>query len=119
MDTQKREKELLLRVAQLEEENRKLTVAKQSTKKLKKKFQQASQGLTAVDWFYKANALLDGGKYTDQKKAIEYLNEAIRLKPDFVYAYVGRGLAYHNLGQHQRAIEDYNKAIRIKPDDFT
>ena len=43
-DTQKREKELLQKVAQLEEENRKLTAKKQSTEKLKKEFQQASQG---------------------------------------------------------------------------
>jgi len=45
-DTQKREKELLQRVAQLEEENRKLMAEKQSTQKLKKEFRQASQGLT-------------------------------------------------------------------------
>ena len=90
-DTQKREKELLQRVAQLEEENRKLTAEKQSTKQLKNEFQKASQGLTAVDWFYKAYALWDGGKYTDPKKAIEYLNNAVRLQPDLVEAYINRG----------------------------
>lgn len=58
MDTQKREKELLLRVAKLEEENRKLTANNQSTQKLKKEFQQTSQGLTAVDWVNKGYALL-------------------------------------------------------------
>jgi tetratricopeptide (TPR) repeat protein len=117
METQKREKKLLQKVAQLEEENRKLTAEKQGTKQLKKEFQQASQDLTAVEWFYKANALWDGGKYTDPGKAIEYYNEAIRLKPDFVEAYYLRGLSYSDLGQHQRAIEDYDKAIRLKPDD--
>jgi len=73
---------------------------------------------TAVDWFDKANALGDGGKFTDPKKAIEYLNNAIKLKPDYVEAYNNRGLAYFNLGQYQRAIKDYNKALRLKP-DFT
>ena len=116
-EAQKREKVLLQKVAQLEGENRKLTLRKQSTKKLKKQFQQASRGLTAVDWFYKAVALWDGGKCTDPKKAIEYLNNAINLQPDDAAAYIIiRGLAYYNLGRHQRAIEDYNKAIRLKPD---
>jgi tetratricopeptide (TPR) repeat protein len=116
-ETQKREKELLHKVAQLEEENRKLTANKQSTEKLKKQFQQASQGLTAVEWFYNAAALWDGSKFTDPKKAIEYLDNAIKLQPDYANAYIGRGLVYSELGQQQRAIEDFNEAIRFKPDD--
>ena len=115
-DTQKREKELLQKVAQLEEENRKLTAEKQSTNQLKNEFQKASQGLTAVDWFYKAVALWDGKKHTDPTKAIEYLNNAIKLQPDYFYAYNNRGLAYDDLGQYKRAIEDFNEAIRLKPD---
>jgi len=115
-DTQKKEKDLLQKVAQLEEENRKLSTKKQSTQKLKKGFQQASQALTAAHWFYKALELWVEGKPTDPKKAIEYLNNAIKLQPDSSEAYVNRGVAYGNLGQHQRAIEDYNKAIRLKPD---
>jgi tetratricopeptide (TPR) repeat protein len=105
-DTQKREKELLQKVAQLEEENRKLSANKQSTKMLKKEFQKASQGLTAVDWVNKADALRDGRKYTDPKKAIEYLNKAIKLQTGYTMAYSNRGVAYADLGQHQRAIED-------------
>ncbi len=31
------------------------------------------------------------GKFTDPEKAIEYLNEAIRLKPGYAWAYVNRG----------------------------
>jgi alkylhydroperoxidase/carboxymuconolactone decarboxylase family protein YurZ len=60
IDTQKREKELLQKVAKLEEENRKLMAENQSTEKLKKEFQQVSQRLTAVDWFYQASALWMG-----------------------------------------------------------
>jgi tetratricopeptide (TPR) repeat protein len=116
-ETQKREKELLQKVAQLEVENRKLTAKKQSTQKLKKQFQQASQGLTAVDWFNKASALWDRGKFTDPKKTIEYLNKAIKLQPDYADAYVSRGNAYYNLGQHQRAMGDFNKAVRLNPDN--
>ncbi len=115
-DAQKREKELLQRVAKLEEENRKLSINKQSTQKLKKEFQQASEGLTAVDWFYKANALWDGKKVTDPKKAIEYLTNAIKLQPDYAMAYNNRGIAYTNLRQQQWAIEDFDEAIRLQPD---
>ena len=115
-DTQKREKELLQKVAQLEEENRKLSANKESTEKLKEQFQQVSQGLTAVDWFYQADAFWDGKKYTDPKKTIEYLNNAIILQPDYADAYGNRGNAYTDLGQYQRAIEDYNEAIRLNPD---
>jgi tetratricopeptide (TPR) repeat protein len=59
----------------------------------------------------------DGGKFTDPIKAIEYLNNAIKLQPDYARAYKIRGDAYGNLGQNQRAIEDYNEAIRLKLDN--
>jgi tetratricopeptide (TPR) repeat protein len=115
-DTQKREKKLLQKVAQLEEENRKLMVKKQSTQKLKKEFQQTSQRLKALEWLLMAVALWDGEKHTDPKKAIEYLNNAIKLQPDDADAYITRGLNYEALGQRQRAIEDYSKAIHLKRD---
>jgi tetratricopeptide (TPR) repeat protein len=115
-ETQKREKELLQKVAQLEEKNRKLSVNKQSTEKLKEEFQQASQSLTAVDWFNKAYVLWDGWKCTDPKKAIEYLNNTIKLQPDYAEAYLFRGIAYDRRGDYQHSIEDYNEAIRLKPD---
>ncbi len=115
--TQKREKELLLKVAELEEKNKQLMANNQSTEKISKEFQQTSRGLTAVDWLNKAYALWDGEKFTNPKKAIEYLGNAIKLKPDYAAAYIVRGSAYADLGQYQRAIEDHNKAIRLKPDD--
>ncbi|MGD0022699.1 MAG: tetratricopeptide repeat protein [Smithellaceae bacterium] len=71
----------------------------------------------AVDWFNKAAALYVEGKFTDPKKALEYLNNAIKLQPDYARAYNGRGLAYDDLGEHQRALEDYNESIRLKPDE--
>lgn len=119
-ENQKREKALLKKVAKLEEENRKLMAEKGSSKDLKKQFQQASQGLNAIEWMDEAYALWHGGKYTDPKKAIEYLNNAIKLQTDYTDAYIAynnRGVAYDDLGQYQRAIEDYNKAIRLKPNN--
>jgi tetratricopeptide (TPR) repeat protein len=103
-------------ITKLEEENRKLIAKEQSAKQLEKQFQQDSHGLTAVEWLKRADALWDGEKYTDPKKAIHYLNNAINRQKDNADAYGNRGLAYHELGQYQRAIEDYNEAIRLKPD---
>jgi tetratricopeptide (TPR) repeat protein len=110
-----REKGLLEKIAVLEEENRKTEKSDEKQASLKKEFRDTSQGLTALDWLYRAAALRPGGKYTDPKKAIEYLNNAIKLQPDYEEPYNNRGNVYAALGQHQRAIEDYNEAIRLKP----
>ena len=56
-----------------------------------------------------------GEKNADSKKVIEYLNEAIRLKPNDE-AYNNRGLVYYKLGQYREALADYNEAIRLNPD---
>ena len=85
-----REKELLKKIAALEGENRKSGKSKQKSANLKKEFQDASRGLTAVDWLDKTSALWADGKHTDAIQAIEYLNEAIRLKPDYEDAYNNR-----------------------------
>jgi tetratricopeptide (TPR) repeat protein len=111
-----REKGLLEKIAVLEEENRKTEKSDEKQATLKKAFRDASQGLTALDWVYRAAALRPGGKYADPKKAIEYLNNAIKLQPDYEEPYNNRGNVYATLGQHQRAIEDYNETIRLKPD---
>ena len=71
----------------------------------------------ALVWFNKANALWDGEKYRNPKKAIEYLNKAIKLQPDFAQAFYNRGNAYYGLGMYHRAIKDYNETIRLKPKD--
>jgi tetratricopeptide (TPR) repeat protein len=115
-ETQKREKELLQKFAILEEENRRLFINKQSAEKLKDEFRQASQSLTAMDWFNKAYVLWDGVKFTDPKKGIEYLNNAIKLQPKYSAAYLLRGIAYEKCGDYQRAIEDYSEAINLKAD---
>jgi len=108
-----REKELLEKIAVLEEENRKSGQSDQNKANLKKEFQAASQGLTAVDWFQKAVDLWTDGKFTDPGKAIEYLDEAIRLEPDVGPNYTLRGVAHDKLGQYQRAIRDYDTAIQL------
>ncbi len=73
---------------------------------------------TAEDWFNNAEALWDRdrGRYTDPKRAIEYLNQAIMLQPNYVRAYNSRGNAYADLGMYKNAISDYDQALRLKPD---
>ncbi|MCM2372838.1 tetratricopeptide repeat protein [Aporhodopirellula aestuarii] len=70
------------------------------------------------------NALPDAyytrGRCRYQKQAdadaIEDYNEAIRLDPLHVKAYLMRGLAWQNLGDHRKAIADYTLAIRSDPE---
>lgn len=69
---------------------------------------------TAQDWFNKAFALSDGKKFSDPRKAVEYLNNAIKLQPNDAEAYYNRAVAYDNLGEYQTAIRDYNQAIRLR-----
>ena len=119
-ENQKREKELLDKIVQLEEENRKLSTHPasgdtQKKEELKKLFREISQRLTALELFQKSYALEKDGKYTDPNQALNYLNRAIRLAPNFALAYINRGVAYCLLGQYQRGIEDYNQAIRLDP----
>jgi tetratricopeptide (TPR) repeat protein len=111
-----REKELLEKIAVLEGENRKSGNSDQEQANLKKEFQQASRGLTAIGWFDKATALWIDQKFTDPQKAIEYLTNSIRLEPNVPNPYNNRGLAYSELAQYQQAIQDYDEAIRLKPD---
>ena len=71
---------------------------------------------TVADWLDKASALSDGKKYSDPIKAIDYLNNAVKIQPENAEIYYNRGVAYDNLGQYQPAIKDYNQAIHLKPD---
>jgi tetratricopeptide (TPR) repeat protein len=67
---------------------------------------------TALDWSKKAEALMD----KDPVTAIQYLNKAIKLQPDYASAYNNRGVAYAKLSQYERAIEDFNENLRLQPD---
>jgi tetratricopeptide (TPR) repeat protein len=68
-----------------------------------------------VDWHKRAVALWKDTKYTDPKKALGYLNQAIGTNQNDAKAYNDRGIAKMNLGQHQQAINDYNQAIKLYP----
>ena len=54
-------------------------------------------------------------KWTNPKKAIELLNKAIELDPDYTEAYWIRGHIYYDLKRRDRAIQDHDKAIELNP----
>ena len=68
-----------------------------------------------VDWNKRAVALWKDTKYTDPKKALGYLNQAISINQENAEAYYNRGIAKMNLGQHEQAINDYNQSIKLDP----
>jgi tetratricopeptide (TPR) repeat protein len=72
---------------------------------------------TTEQWYRKALLLIDSKDRNDFGNAIEYLNEAIILNPDYVNAYRVRGELYARLERYALAINDYDEVIRLKPKD--
>jgi tetratricopeptide (TPR) repeat protein len=52
----------------------------------------------------------------DLEGALNDLDEAIRLKPDYADAFNNRGAVRYDKGDLKSALKDYNEAIRLKPD---
>jgi tetratricopeptide (TPR) repeat protein len=57
------------------------------------------------------------GKAGKYEEAIEAYKQTIKLKPDFVDAYIHLGSAYGALDRHEEEIEAYKQLLRINPDD--
>ena len=71
-------------------------------------------GSKADDFYIQAG---DKYKKGDYQGAIQALNQAIVLNPNYAEAYNDRGTARSNLGDNQGAVADYNQALRINPND--
>jgi tetratricopeptide (TPR) repeat protein len=50
-------------------------------------------------------------------RAVEDVDQAIRLKPSYGEAFTGRGHIYLSKGQPEHAIEDFDHAIALNPND--
>ncbi len=115
--TQQRTDQLLDAYAELEQENR--TLARGGSdgrrEKLRAAFQDAGRKLEAQDWLEKVQALWRGTEYADAKMAIDYINEAIRLVPDYPVYFFYRGNANYHWGQDEPALRDYTQAIALDP----
>ena len=69
---------------------------------------------TAIEYYEDAQEKID---LKDYMGALEDLNKAIALKPDYAQAYVIRGIVKNNLEDYSGSIKDLNKAIELKPDN--
>jgi tetratricopeptide (TPR) repeat protein len=72
----------------------------------------AGGGLAAIDAFQVARHHLANGH---REKALASFNEALRLNPQFVQAYVGRGKLLAEMGQYSSALSDLNFALHLQP----
>lgn len=66
----------------------------------------------AVDLVHRGELELSKGQYDT---AIQDLDRAIGLVPDFAVAFNDRGFAYESKGQFDRAIQDLDRAISLQP----
>ena len=114
-DSKKHEKELLARIRELEEQNRKLKIStnREEKERLKEDFNDATKELTANELYEKALALSKNNSASDMDKIIEYLHQAIKLDPSHGNAYGQIGTAYSDKDDYDKAIEYYQKAVNI------
>jgi tetratricopeptide (TPR) repeat protein len=76
------------------------------------KTQRALQEAAAGAAWNVANKLYEEKKHAE---CIPFLNRAIELHSDYVFAFTSRGIAYWYLKQYERAIADYDRAIELDP----
>ena len=63
----------------------------------------------AMDEYYFYLALVSN----DLKEKQELYTKAIEKKPDFMDAYLNRGLVHNELGEYENSLKDYDKAIEL------
>lgn len=82
-------------------------------KALRTAFRQSTKRMDAQGWFSKVQGLWNGMEYTDAGQAIEYINQAIKLVPDYPVYYFFRGNANYYWKQYKPAMKDFGKAISL------
>lgn len=115
--TQERNSALLTEYGALEERNRRLAEFSRpgEERELRKAFADTTRKLAAQEWLDKVQALWDGLAYRDAKLAIDYINEAIRLVPDYPLYHFYRGNANYYWKQYEPALRDYTTAVELEP----
>lgn len=53
----------------------------------------------------------------DYQGAVSDYTQTLRLRPKYLSAYTGRGLAYAKLGKQPESIADYNQALQLEPNN--
>jgi len=113
--TQRHNSQLLEEYGNLEERNRRIAELGRPSEQgeLRKAFDDTTRKLTAQEHLDKAQALWDGLEYRDHKMAIDYINEAIKLVPDYPLYHFYRGNANYYWEQYQPALRDFGQAIAL------
>ena len=87
----------------------------EGVRKVVEEMQTNVQAGTLPEWvFQQGNFLMMLGQID---KAIAAYSHAIKLNPNYIYAYSNRGLAYIAKREVDRAIEDFNVAINLNPNE--
>lgn len=73
------------------------------------------QKLTPEDYFSMA---YDYDLKGDFKKANEFYDKSLNIKPNYIDALINKGIALEELGRFDEALETYDKALHFKPDDY-
>ncbi|MFC0774737.1 tetratricopeptide repeat protein [Terrimonas alba] len=66
----------------------------------------------ALELYYKG---IDESKKENYKKAIKYYERAVKIDPEFAFAWDNIGIAYRKLGEYDKALDAYNKSLSIDP----
>jgi tetratricopeptide (TPR) repeat protein len=113
---------MLVAIPAREEEQRKAQIAEaQRRRKAEARAAEATRRRPdrapprAVDEQSRLAALRQTEEEKQPELAISYYDEAIRLDPKDVTAYVNRADAYRHNGDYDRAISDYDRAISLDP----
>ncbi len=110
-DKSRENESLRQNILRLEEDNHKLSsqaVAGRETAAAEQKRNEAWQ------WRKKANELWEGTGYSAPQKAVNYLNAALAVKPNWPEAINDRGLAHMDDYQLDKALEDFTTAIALR-----
>ena len=67
-----------------------------------------------IGYFSKAYLIKEGSE-KDTEEVIKLYTRAIEKNKKFSYAFVNRGVIYHNKGDLDKALQDYNKGEELNP----
>ncbi|MFQ5626907.1 MAG: tetratricopeptide repeat protein, partial [Methyloligellaceae bacterium] len=68
-----------------------------------------------VEWREHAHQARRFSRLNKHEEAIQEINKAVELHPDYPDSYIQRAIIYKNRGNHFKAIDDYAKALQINP----
>lgn len=71
-----------------------------------------SSNKDAMDWYAKG---LDESKQGNYEKAISYYQKAVKIDPEFAFAWDNMGISYRKLGNYDKALEAYQKSLEVDP----